>query len=75
MPHACATLTQPQTEAVEATSQFEQSREEREEEWRRSLRSLQELICELLMQNQQLRMSLLESATHDKSLQASQWKL
>jgi hypothetical protein len=29
-----------------------------EEEWQRSLRSLQQFICELLLKNQQLRMSL-----------------
>lgn len=39
----------------------EQPGQTREEEWQQRLQSLQEWICELLIQNQQLRMSLLES--------------
>lgn len=41
--------------------------QEREEDLRRSLHSLQECVCELLTQNQELRMSLLASATNLQS--------
>lgn len=67
MPQACTTFPQRQTEAVEAASRYEQSGQEREEEWRQNLRTLQELICELLIQNQELRMLLPGSATNHPS--------
>jgi hypothetical protein len=47
--------------------QYEEPGQEREEDWRRSLHRLQECICELLIRNQELRMSLLESATNYQS--------
>lgn len=63
MSHACATFPKYQAKAVEAGPRYEQAGEGREEEWRRSLRSLQKLICELLIQNQELRMLLSGSIT------------
>ena len=36
---------------------------DREEEWQQRLRSLQEWVSELLIKNEQLRMSLLDSGT------------
>jgi hypothetical protein len=39
--------------------QYEEPGQERENDLRRSLHSLQEFVCELLIQNQELRMSLL----------------
>lgn len=68
MSHACTTLAEPQTEAAEAA--FRYSGEEREEEWRRSLLSLQEWICELLIENQELRMLLPGSASLHQSEEA-----
>ena len=67
MPHACATFPKHEARAVEAAPRYEQSGEEREEEWRRSLRSLQKLICELLIQNQELRMVLSGSITNHQA--------
>jgi hypothetical protein len=42
---------QRQTDAVEARMQYEEPGQEREEDRRRSLHSLQECICELLIRN------------------------
>ena len=61
----CTASAQRQTDAVEPRMRFEGPDQEREEDWRRSLHSLQECICELLIRNQELRMSLLDSA-HDR---------
>ena len=63
---------QNQTDAVEPRMQYEEPGQEREVDWRRSLHSLQECICELLIRNQELRMSLLDSATNQKSAEADQ---
>jgi len=63
---------QRQTDAVEARMQYEEPGQEREEDWRRSLQSLQECICELLIRNQELRMSLLDSATNHQSGETDQ---
>jgi len=63
---------QRQTDAVEPTMQYEGPGQDREEDWRRSLHSLQECICELLIRNQELRMSLLDSATNQKSAETDQ---
>jgi hypothetical protein len=52
-----------QTDVVEPRMQYDEPCQEREGDWRQSLRSLQECICELLIRNQELRMSLLNSAT------------
>jgi hypothetical protein len=64
---ACTASTQRQTDAAEPRMQYEDLGQEREEDWRRNLHSLQEWICELLIRNQELRMSLLESAHNRKS--------
>ena len=64
---ACAASAQRQTDAAEPRMQYEDLGQEREEEWRRILHSLQKCICELLIRNQELRMSLLESAHNRKS--------
>ena len=71
-PQACATSTQRQTDAVESRIRFEEPGQEREEDWHRSLHSLQKCICELLIKNQELRMSLLNSATKHQSGEADQ---
>jgi hypothetical protein len=65
-------LAQRQIDAVEASMQYEEPGREREEDWRRSLHSLQECICELLIRNQELRMSLLDSSTNRKSAETDQ---
>ena len=69
---ACTASTQRQTDAVESRMQYEEQGQEREEDWRRSLRSLQECICELLIRNQELRMSLLDLAPNCQSRKADQ---
>ena len=61
-----------QTDAAEPRMQYEEPSQEREEDWRRSLQSLQECICELLIRNQELRMSLLDSASSHESVEADQ---
>jgi hypothetical protein len=58
---SCTASAQPQSDAVETRMQYEEPGQEREEDLRRSLHSLQEFVCELLIQNQELRMSLLAS--------------
>jgi hypothetical protein len=68
---ACTCSEQRQT-AVEARPQYEQTDEEREAESRQSLCRLQELICELLVRNQELRMSLLGSVPNKQSWEADQ---
>ena len=68
----CTASAQRQTGAVEPRMQFEGPAQEREEYWRRSLHSLQECISELLIRNQELRMSLLDSATNRKSAKTDQ---
>lgn len=60
----CTASGQRQTDAVVVRMRYEEPGQEREEDLRRSLHSLQECVCELLIQNQELRMSLLASATH-----------
>lgn len=68
----CTASAQRQTVAVEPRMQYEGPGQEREEDWRRSLHSLQECICELLIRNQELRMLLLDSATNCRSREADQ---
>jgi hypothetical protein len=60
----CTASAQSQTDAVEPRMQYEESGQEREEDSRRSLHSLQKCICELLIRNQELRMLLLDSVTN-----------
>ena len=55
---------QPLTVAVDSGLQNDPPGQGREEEWQQRLRRLQELVAELLIRNQQLRMSLLDSATN-----------
>lgn len=66
-PAACASRALHETDSAEATFLYEQPDEGREELWRQSVRSLQEWVCELLIRNQELRMSLRESATNHQS--------
>lgn len=68
----CTAPAQRQTDAVEPMMQYEGPGQEQEEDLRRSVRSLQECICELLIRNQQLRISLLDSATNHKSAEPDQ---
>ncbi len=68
----CTASAQHQTDAVEPRMQYEELGQEREEDLRRNLRCLQECICELLIQNQELRMSLLHSATNHKPAETDQ---
>jgi hypothetical protein len=60
----CTASARSQIDAVTPRMQYEEPGQEREEDWRRSLRSLQECVCELLIRNQELRMSLLDPATN-----------
>jgi len=69
---ACTTRAPRETDAVEARMQYEEPGQEREENWRRSLHSLQEWICELLIKNQELRMSLLNSTITHQSGEVDQ---
>ena len=64
---ACTASAQRQTDAADPRMQYEDLGQEREQDSRRSLHSLQECIFELLIRNQELRMSLLESAHNRKS--------
>ena len=64
---ACTISAQRQTDASEPGMQYEEPGQEPEEDWRRSLRSLRECICELLIRNQELRMSLLDSVANKQS--------
>lgn len=43
-----------------------------QEEWQQRLCSLQQRICELLIENEQLRMSVLDSATSHQSREANE---
>ena len=73
VPSPARTLSaQRQTDSVEPRMQYEEPSQEREEDWRRGLHSLQECICELLIRNQELRMLLLDSATSHESVEADQ---
>ncbi len=69
---ACTISAQRQTDSVEPRMQYEEPSQEREEDWRRRLHSLQECICELLIRNQELRMMLQDSATNYQSWEADQ---
>ena len=70
LPPASAASTLRRAETLGVRPQYEQPGDEREEQWSKSLRGLQEWICELLIQNQELRMSLLDSATNHQSWEA-----
>jgi len=67
----CTASAQRQTDALEPRMQYEEPGQEREE-WRQSLHSLRGWICELLIKNQELRMSLLDSAANHESVEADQ---
>ncbi len=45
--------------------QDDEQGEKREETWNRRLRSLEEFVCELLIKNQELRMSLLNDTANN----------
>ena len=68
----CSDSAQNQACSVEARMQYDEPGQEREQDWRRSLHSLQERLCELLIQNEEPRMSLLDSATNYQSREADQ---
>ena len=68
----CTASVKRQTDAVEPGMQYEGPGQEQEEDLRRILHRLQECICELLIRNQQLRISLLDSATNHKSAEPDQ---
>jgi len=70
--HGCTASAQRQTDAVEARMQYEEPGREQQEELRRSLHSLEEWVCDLLIRNQELRMSLLASASNHQSGEADQ---
>jgi hypothetical protein len=57
------------TAAFDPEPRDDQPDHEREEAWEQRLRSLQEWICELLIKNQQLRMSLLASSSNRQSME------
>jgi hypothetical protein len=63
----CTASVHIQSHAVEAKTQCEEPGQEREEDLLRSLHTLQECVCELLIKNQELRMSLLASANNHHS--------
>jgi hypothetical protein len=48
-----------------AEQQDDEQGEKREETWNRRLRSLEECVCELLIKNQELRMSLLNDTANN----------
>ena len=56
------------TGALDAEPQDDEPDLGREEAWEQRLRGLQEWICELLIKNQQLRMSLLASSSNRQSV-------
>lgn len=55
---------------VDSELQFEPPDWGQEEEWRHRLHCLQECICELLIKNQQLRMTSVDSTTDGLSKQS-----
>ena len=71
-PTACAASEPRQTDGVEARTQYDRPGDEREDTDGQSLHSLQKWICELLIKNQELRMSLLDSETNHPSWEADQ---
>jgi hypothetical protein len=70
--NGCTASAWRQTNADTPKMQCEEPCEEREEDWRRSLHSLQECICDLLIRNQELRMSLLDLVNNRKSAETDQ---
>lgn len=68
----CNISAQRQTYFVEPRMRYEEPGGEQENDLRRSLHSLQEFVCELLIQNQELRMSLLASTGNHHSGEAGQ---
>lgn len=63
-PSYSSSAAQLRTDAVELTMQCEEPFDERENNWRCRLHCLEEWICLLLIKNQELRMSLLNSGTN-----------
>ena len=69
---ASTASAQRQTNAVESKPRYKRTCEEQEEESSQSLQNLQECICELLIKNQELRMSLQHTATNHRPGEADQ---
>jgi hypothetical protein len=57
--------------ATSAGSSSESGKESARDEWQRQSQSLQQLICELLIRNQQLRMTLMEMKASEPALRSS----
>ena len=70
--HGCAASAFRQTDTDALRMQSEEPCEEQEEGWRHRVHNLQECICDLLIRNQELRMSLLELASKCKSAETGQ---
>lgn len=66
-PAACTDAARCPADGFEAELQCEQSEGEREKLAAQTVRNLQEWICELLIRNQELRMSLLDLTTNRQS--------
>ena len=70
--HGYAASACRQTDADALRMQSEEPCEEQEEDWRHRLHNLQDCICDLLIRNQELRMSLLDLASKHKSSETDQ---
>ena len=71
-PTSCAGSAQGHTDTAEARAQYEQPGDERDELGRQRLHCLEKWICELLIKNQELRTSLLNSTINHQSREADQ---
>lgn len=71
-PAACTEAAKCRAQRFEPELQFEQSEGEREKLAAQTVRNLQEWICELLIRNQELRMSLLDLTTNRQSREIDQ---
>lgn len=61
-----------ETDVFETGANCEPLSEGRAEHWRQNVRVLQEWICELLIRNQELRVSLLDSVSNKQSWKTDQ---
>lgn len=71
-PSDCTDPAKRHADGCGAGLQYEQLGEEREELAAQCVRTLQEWICELLIRNQELRMSLLDLTTNRQSREIDQ---
>jgi hypothetical protein len=71
-PSACIDSAKRHAGGFKAELQYEQPGEEQEELAALCVRNLQEWICELLIRNQELRMSLLDLTTNRQSRETDQ---